>query len=179
MVSYRSVFSPLKGNIFQMLLKLWIFPWFPRFAILVYNLLGVGIFRFVLMNTIGLVGKGSSRQTNYRIGERTMNNLLTFTTNQTMFNEGVHTIAGLPAFITLFVLLINGHGYQDIGTTILVATFINLYCVLLQRYNRAKLVLLIEQRLNEGDRPDYNYSNWLGLDFSELEEFEKPFHPAF
>jgi len=158
----------MKGNIFQMLLKLWIFPWFPRLEIFIYNLLGVGVFRYILMHTIGLIGKGGKRQTHYHLGERTMNNLLTFATNQTMFNESVHIVSGMPGFLLFIVSATNG--FRDFRSqfnySLLVLTLIILYCVMLQRYNRAKLVLLIEERLNAGEIPNEMYENWLALDFS-------------
>ena len=71
-----------------------------------------------------------------------------------------------------FLLFIDSatNGFRDFSSqfnySLLVLTLINLYCVMLQRYNRAKLVLLIEERLNAGEIPNEMYENWLALDFS-------------
>ncbi len=164
-ISYRKIFSPFRGNIFQRILKLWIIPWWPRLEIFLLTLLGVGVFKYVLMNTIGRVGRYSQYQTNYHIGRMNMNNLLKFATNQTMFNEGWHIFAfvvtNLPyiwrAFATgdtsgWFFWFVMGFG------------LLNIYCVLLQRYNRARLVLAIERLASKGYYPDEQYSNWLALD---------------
>ncbi|PIP85583.1 hypothetical protein COY48_01705 [Candidatus Collierbacteria bacterium CG_4_10_14_0_8_um_filter_43_86] len=168
MYSYKQVFSPRKGNLLQRVLKFWIIPRFPHLEVAVYILLGVGLFRLLLMKTIGRLGAWSRYQTNYHIGRLTMNNLLTFVTNQTMFNEIVHIVAFLPSFFFLTALWWAGMPvFVTTNLFVIVIAAINLYCIMLQRYNRARLVVLIEDKLNTGHLPDSSYKNWLALDFTD------------
>lgn len=174
MTSYKTIFGSHKGNMFQKALKFWIRPRAPRLALVVYTLLGVGLFRYVLMNTVGRLGRFSRYQTNYHIGTINMNNLLTFATNQTMFNEGWHLFA---FFATNLPLLLSwyGEGMQLNGFTVFlfVVTLVNIYCVLLQRMNRAKIALMIETLIERGHRQDTRYKNWLALDLPEPVEHDE------
>lgn len=169
MVSYSRIFGPFKGNIFQRLLKILMFPMFPKLAVFIYTILGVGVFRFIVMNTVAKWRKDDpGRQTNYRIGQKTTNNILTFITDQTLFNEVIHAVVTLPSLPTMISLPIwIGSIPWFLTTAYIVVFLINLYCVFLQRYNRARLALWIVERVNDGDLPDDSYKNWLAFDFGE------------
>lgn len=164
-MSFRSIFSPLKGNLFQRLVKFWIFPWAPKLEIFIYYLLGVGIFRRVVMRTVGRIRGWNGEQDNYHIGERTLNNLLTFATNMTMINEVLH-----PFYFVFVWIFLGGFNLSVLSVLISLAAVTNFYCILLQRFNRAKLVLMIEDRMNEGEMPDNRYKNWLALDFGKAQK---------
>ncbi|KKT39063.1 MAG: hypothetical protein UW26_C0008G0005 [Candidatus Collierbacteria bacterium GW2011_GWF1_44_12] len=166
--SYKVIFGTHKGNLIQRLLKFWIMPRMPRLEILVYTLLGVGIFKRVLMNTIGRIDKYSSHQTNYNIGKLNLKNLLTFATSQTMFNEGWHLFAFLATNLPYLITWWND-GRPLSATTVffLVLSVINIYCVMLQRYNRARICLVVERLVSKGHTVDSSYRNWLALDLPD------------
>jgi len=166
--SYKVIFGSHKGNIFQRLLKFWIIPRSPRLAIFVYTLLGVEIFKKVLMSTFGRLGRNSMYQTNYRLGKRNLKNLLTFATSQTMFNESWHLFAFFTTNLPFLIDWWNtGHLMSGYVVVILIISVINIYCVMLQRYNRARICLVIERLVSKGHTVDGSYRNWLALDLPE------------
>jgi hypothetical protein len=160
--SYQDLLGSRKGNAWQRFLRWWFFPTHPELAILIYTLLGVTIFRTLAMQTFGSLQSGE--QGNYFVGESTLDNLLEFATRDSVHSEILHTTGVVLGILTLVWTVLGGPVNL---VFIAIFTLGNLYCVFLQRYNRARLMLLVVKRLGHGRRPSLRYGNWLGLDFGQ------------
>ncbi|MFA5933167.1 MAG: hypothetical protein WCV81_02780 [Microgenomates group bacterium] len=102
-------------------------------------------------------------QSTYSVKDTRLSSLIDYGTNQTAFNEiwhlGAIAVTNLP---TCIADIMNGNMF---GLTIIGSVgVLNLYCVLAQRYSRARCEVLIDRALSRGRTIEfYEYSNRFNL----------------
>lgn len=135
------------------------------------NVLQVDHFQQIPINALKLVKKlahiEGNIQTNYTLGDTSLNSLVDFATNQTTFNEAIHLFQ-IPINASLLLEgAVSGH-IDSIVAVNASALLINTYCVLAQRYSRARLSITIDKALRRNREFDpEKYSNTLGIRFPE------------
>ena len=155
------------GDLVQRLTKLWIKPQNPEGTIRLMEFLKVDRFQDTVKKLSSftvkkLEGETKGRQTNYTLRDSGMNALLDFATNQTTFNESIHLL-GIPlgALQVSYGLMTGENISVAMGTGTLI---LNTYCVLAQRYSRARLTLTINKILQRHKEFNLkNYENNLGI----------------
>jgi hypothetical protein len=113
-----------------------------------YECLGIKYFKKVLMRTQGQIHKrqyGNKTPDNYFIGEKpTLEALKTFE-SEARGNEGVHLIAGVLASMC-GTALAYAHDLDKTAVFFGANALFNLPLIMLQRYNRARVVKAIERK---------------------------------
>lgn len=123
--------------------------------------LGAPITRKIVMSTFGRIMPRTDWN-NYRIDPRrsVIEGAARFAVGGSVFNEGWHTAAALQQGYEAFSDILSGQSYIVSAG----ATVANLALVSLQRYNRARMVIRINQEFERGHGFRDSYTNWLGLD---------------
>lgn len=155
------------GNFLQRVTKVYIKPRNLEQTIKLMKTLQVDHFQEVVIGIHQLIKKAlrlnKRIQTNYTLGDNSLNSMVDFATNQTTFNEAVYLVgAGLCAALALPAV---AAGYVDSSFALNTGLFVvNVYCILAQRYTRARLSRAINQALKLHKEFDINkYSNVLGI----------------
>jgi hypothetical protein len=112
---------------------------------LVYKILGVGIFRQVILATVGVfvlaLRKKEALYTYFVTNPLSIKSIQR-TEAWSRFNEIVHIAL---IFITFFIgRVIYLKGYKSGAVLLGLVVLLNIYLVMLQRYNRVKLVRMME-----------------------------------
>ncbi len=93
-----------------------------------------------------------------------------YATKQSVFNEGLHAI-GVAAELPKLASEVQA-GSFDNPTLTKVWFAVNLGAMVVQRYNRVRIVQFLDNRLEHGKRFEEAYTNWLHLDNRSID------HPA-
>ncbi|MBI4157702.1 hypothetical protein HY502_02540 [Candidatus Woesebacteria bacterium] len=165
--SFAEMLDASRGNFVQRAVKAWIKPRNPEGTIKLMKALQVDHFQKMVIKAITPIRRLShiekGTQTNYALGDNSLESLTDFATNQTTFNEVIHLSA--LSFASLAVLGGVAGGRIDsllaVNTGVLI---VNTYCVLAQRYSRARLSIAIEKVLRRNKHFNLgNYTNLLGI----------------
>ena len=106
-----------------------------------YEYLGVKGFKKLLMNTLGRFVKSNYSNSYYIGSERNIDSLLSFE-KYARFNEKVHLLGSFFSFAGLF-----GDNYFPLISGLFLA--LNVYCCLVQRYNRARVINTLEEHISQ------------------------------
>lgn len=159
------------GNFAQRAAKAWIKLRNPEGTVKLMKAMQVDDFQKAAINVSSFLKRTmhieSKTRTNYTLGDTSVNSLVDFATNQTGFNEAVHL--GALAFNSAVITAGVATGHMDVAVAVNMGAFaLNSYCVLAQRYTRARLSMAIDRALrrNKHFDPD-KYTNALGIRFPE------------
>jgi hypothetical protein len=138
----------------------YLIPRSPERAVKLYRLLGARQARAVVMRTVGRWNRGSG----YRLDQR--RSLLEAVTHsalvETAINEMVHALVVLANVPVLVLFAVTGH-YALLGL-VAVVTVPQLWLIVVQRYNRARMIKAADRLLARGDTYRRDYRNWAGID---------------
>ncbi len=129
-----------------------------------HKAIGTPVMRKVIMGTVGRVIKpftGGNYRLNKHLGK--MESAANFAVRGSVFNEAWHTLVAVPQITELMSEVASGN--PDIATFNTAALAINLGCVAVQRYNRARISAYLDRQLQKGKEFDPAYKNWLGIDY--------------
>lgn len=177
--TFKEMFAPKKDdNFLNRALKWYVKPrGNPLTTIRVLEALQVDQFQRIPKALAKLFTRGGKfrYQSNYTIKDSRLSSLIDYGSDQTFFNEAIHTgvIAAsiIPSGI-VYMLSDNKMGFAVEGGAFLV----NLFCVLAQRYSRARCEILIDKGLAQGKTIDYyEYRNMLNLRLPVNKEFNSYF----
>jgi hypothetical protein len=135
-----------------------------------HRLIGTPIFRKVVLGTLGRnipVGSGGNYRLNSRLGRLDSANNYAF--KSSVFNEAIHTGLAVPQLIDAVPDFVNG-SVDFSGRNVALA--INLACVALQRYSRARMVGFMDRSLSRGATFEDGYRSWTGIDNRAINNFE-------
>ncbi len=134
-----------------------------------HELVGTHLFRKLIMGTVGRIipaYSGGNYRLNRRVGKIEAANNFAF--KGSVFNELVHTIP-LPTQAMDFMHDIADGGIDNITNTVTLA--INIGCVAVQRYNRARMVGVVDRSLQRGREFRPSYQSWTGIDNRAIDNF--------
>ncbi|MDB5185075.1 MAG: hypothetical protein JWN38_883 [Candidatus Saccharibacteria bacterium] len=141
----------------------------PERSIKVHTCLGAPVVRAVLMGTYGRLIPRSGGS-NYRTdpSKSRLEAATRFAVGGSVFNEAVHT--ALVAWNTEILVndISDGHNF----TVSAIATGVNAALVSLQRYNRARMVVRVNEELEAGATYRDTYENYLGIDHRAAVNYE-------
>lgn len=158
------------GNFLQRAAKAYIKPRNPEQTIKLMKALQVDRFQDAAIGIMGIMQliKKALRinlrtQTNYSLGDNSLSSMVDFATNKTTFNEAVHLVAA--GIFAASILPTVATGRVDASLALNTGVFlVNTYCVLGQRYARARLSMVIDHALKRHREFDANrYRNALGI----------------
>jgi hypothetical protein len=104
-----------------------------------YEYLGVKYFKKLLMNTFGKLVKNEVTNSYYVGNKRTIDALLSFE-KYTRINESIHLTGSLFSLTSLLF----SDNFSLLG---FLGLALNLYCYLIQRYNRARVLNTLESKV--------------------------------
>lgn len=114
--------------------------WFERDG-LIYKILGVAIFKVVINATVGkfvLALRQRKDLTSYYISDVRSEKAVRLTERWGRFNEATHVI--LVGVSLLILSAVHVRGYHDGVIIMIFVVVLNVYLVMLQRYNRIKIL---------------------------------------
>jgi len=178
--SVNELLKQSRKNFIKRALGHYLFPRNPNLSVKIYRALGVPIIRKAVMGTAGKASwlRGHNGN-NYRLDTDDYGRMtaeMDFAAKASVFNEAVHTAATIQVLPVLIDSLIDLDKI-DVATTGNFASAsanfalfaFNAALVALQRYNRARMTVSINKSLEEGERFDEGYRNWLGLDNTAID----------
>lgn len=170
--SYNPTFNDLLDNaeagVMKRALNAYLFSRNPERTIKIHKFLGAAATRSVIMNTYGKYFPRWSGS-NYRTdaSKSRLEGATRFAVGGSVFNEAVH--AGVAIWNVGIVYFLIQFDRSIIFNS--AAIVFNSALVSLQRYNRAKMVVRINEELEAGREYDDEYTNWLGLDSRAVDNF--------
>lgn len=165
--SFEEMLDTSTGNYFQRAAKAWIKPRNPEGTIKLMKALQIDDFQGLAIKINQLMKKAlhvdRRTQTNYTLGDNTLNSMVDFATNRTGLNEAIHM--GALALNAAIIIPGVATGHIDAGVAVnLGAMAVNTYCILAQRYARARLSMGIDRALHRNKHFDpEKYTNALGI----------------
>ena len=163
---FQQMLDASTGNFTQRMLKRYIRQQDPVASMRLMEAIHVDDFqKFIAWSNklIRRTHKSRPRLSNYTITDQSSKSLVDFATYQTVVNELYH-LAYTPVIIT-YALWGNPDKFTLLSAGVLIG---NSYCVLLQRYNRARLSITIDRRLRRDKRLNLDkYKNYLGLNLHD------------
>lgn len=170
--TFEDMLDTSTGNYFQRAAKAWIKPRNPEGTIKLMKALQVPEFQGLAIKINQIIKKAMRidvrNQKNYVLGDKTLSSMVDFATNKTSVNEAIHMSA--LALNAAIIIPAVATGHIDAGVAVnLGAMAINTYCIMAQRYTRARLSIGIDRALqsNKHFDPD-KYSNALGIRVPEF-----------
>lgn len=157
------------GTFVQRAAKAWIKPHNPEGTVRLMKALQVDDFQKSAISITSFLKRAmyieEKTQTNYVLGDNSVNSLVDFATNRTGLNEAAHL--GALAFNSAVITAGVATGHVDALVAVSMGAFaLNSYCVLAQRYTRARLSMAIDRALSRNKSFDpEKYSNKLGIRF--------------
>jgi len=128
-------------KVIYVILDLYFNPkWFERDG-LIYKVLGIAIFKVVINATVGkfvLALRQRKDLTSYYVSDVRSEKALRLTERWSRFNEATHLILVIVSLMILKAF--HTRGYHD---GVIIMTFVvalNVYLIMLQRYNRIKIL---------------------------------------
>jgi hypothetical protein len=164
--SFREMLDTSKGHFIQRISKAWIKPTNPEGTVKLMKALQVDHFQQIPIKAMDWVRRKMGverRQGNYTLGDTSLNNLVDFATNRSGMNEAIHLYGMALCAATILPSALNGNvdGIVVINTGMFI---INSYCVLAQRYARARLTIGIDRALQKNRHFDpEKFKNHLDL----------------
>jgi hypothetical protein len=137
------------------ILDLYFFPkWFERDG-LIYKVLGVSIFKVVINATVGkfvLALRKRKDLTSYYISDVRSEKALRLTERWSRFNEATHAILVVVSLLILKAFHVRG--YHDGVIIMIFVVALNVYLIMLQRYNRIKILkwMAVLRKRNSGSK---------------------------
>lgn len=128
-------------KVIDVILDLYFNPkWFERDG-LIYRVLGVGIFKIVINATVGrfvLAIRQRKDLTSYYIGDVRSEKAVRLTERWSRFNEATHILVTIISLLILRAFHVRG--YHGGVVFMIFAVLLNVYLIMLQRFNRIKLL---------------------------------------
>lgn len=167
-----------EANIAQKALTRYFFSSQPERTVQRHERLGTPLIRAAVMGTVGrLFPRNHYGWSNYRLdkSKRPIDAAMSFATGGSVFNEVIHTGAAAQniSIIAADVMssvdhhLLTANGYVGIGFFAL-----NTALVTLQRYNRARMLVRINEELAAGESFSEQAKNWTGVDARAEDAFD-------
>jgi hypothetical protein len=145
--NFASMLDTASGNLLQRAIKMWIIPRDPEGTIRLMEKLKVHKFQAIPVGVFKKMRKAAGIdkqfQSNYTLGKPNLNSMVDFATNQNTLNEIIHLFGMINGIIILLPFLISGR----VEALTLSLFMINTYCVLAQRYSRARISIVIDKAL--------------------------------
>jgi len=141
----------------------------PERSIKVHKALGAPVTRAIIMGTYGRLIPRSGGS-NYRTdpSKSRLEAATRFAVGGSVFNEALHTAVAAWNAEILVNNIADGHNF----TVSAIATGVNAALVSLQRYNRARMVVRVNEELEAGATYRDDYKNYLGIDHRAVENYE-------
>jgi len=159
-----------QGTAIQKLLRFYIYSKNPDMIILACQLLQVDKFQQLMIrisSTTSKDGQFSNYKTNYTLGNLTTERLIQFATIETLVNELIHLVQ-LP-YNAIFIHYSLEKNLPSFAFANLLFFTFNTYCVLAQKYTRARLTKTIDARIRKKKFPSSDFSNPLALRLPQSE----------
>lgn len=173
--NFETMLDASTGTLAQRLGKMWIKPTNPEGTIRLLEALKVDKFRIlelkVAKHVLEVLRARKDRapqpfQSNYTVADTSLPFLIDFATNQTFLNEKIHLI-GLALNLAVILPVVTQGKMDNLVFMNTVTLAINTYCILSQRYTRARLTKAINRALQKNRNFDLKrYKNLLGLKLS-------------
>lgn len=169
--TFKEMLDPRTGNLLQRIIKVYITPHKPERTVKLMEDLGVDRFQKLLLGIYRLITnatgfdkriKNERIQTNYTLGDRSLDSMVDFATNQTTFNEVLHLI-GAAWCAAVFLPEVAAGNFEWPVVLSMSLFIVNIYCILAQRYTRARLSIAIDRALKLGKPFVGKYENILGI----------------
>ena|GEM_PF-2270891 len=169
--SFDAMLDTSIGTVYQRLQKWYMKTGDPEKAKRIYETIGVDRYRntikWIVLDLLKMrgVAEQASREgknTNYTIATPSLNSLIDFATNKTLWSERIH-LAGAAGTVILASYEISE---GSLGDAAFYGAFflLNTYCVLAQRYTRTQLGALINKMIERQRSFDpMKYANDLGI----------------
>jgi len=166
---YKMLNSP-KGTLQQRIIKKWITPINPEGTIKLLERLNVHKFQGLMLKIIMEITESTGKdpvQSGYTLGRTDLNSMIDYATNQSTANEAIH-LAGTSIGI-YYLLLALAIGKIDMYIfPLLAVTAMQIYCVLAQRYSRARLSIIIDKAFAKQKKfKSHEYFNSLDIELPE------------
>jgi hypothetical protein len=169
--NFAEMLDTASGNLLQRAVKMWIKPKNPEETIRLMKQLQVDKFQAIATGVMRRMKKAmgidsafqTNYQTNYTLGKPNLNSMVDFATHKNTLNEIVHLFG--MGWYTMSLLPFLASGKVGAGVIINFGAFmVNTYCVLAQRYSRARISIAIDKALARKKNFDpEEYKNILGL----------------
>lgn len=140
----------------------------PERSVKRHKMFGAAITRAVIMGTYGrFIPRGP--MSNYRTDPEwsRLESSTRFAIGGSVVNEAIHTVAGMHNAYSIAENVSDGKNF----TIQAVALGLNTALVSLQRYNRARMVMRVNEELEQGNGFRPYYRNWLNLDSRALDNY--------
>jgi hypothetical protein len=152
----------------------YLLPRNPARTVRIHTYLGAPLTRALIMKTYGrLIPR--TPFSNYRTDpyKSRIEAATTFALGGSVFNEAVHAAGMLMSSSAIT----SGINEGNLSASSVVSLVFNGALVSLQRYNRARMMLRVDEELAAGNgyRPDYR--NWLAMDERAVEAYYDAMHP--
>lgn len=153
--TFNAMLDTSDGNLLQRSIKAWIAPRNPDGTIKLMEAMRVDVFQSVLrrISHIWLVPKSKEERLhdNYTMSDGSLNSMVDFATNKTSLNEAIHSVGVVGGSALLFSPITEGR--TDYLVALNVGILVgNIYCILAQRYTRARLSIAIDRALARNKR---------------------------
>jgi hypothetical protein len=126
----------------------------------IYELIGIGLLRKAIAGTIGRIAPASCATYHMpRTEGNSLDGLAEFACKGTVINEVSHWLGGLVMLDVPFIS----------GKYLLAAESVNLSLILVQRYNRIRMLKKISEGLENDTSFTKGYTNWAKLDGATLQ----------
>lgn len=155
-----------KAGIVKRAITRYLFPKNHEASVKRHRIVGSPIYRKIIMGTVGRGASFSATNYGLNVKKGKMESTMDHAVSNSVFNETVH-MTGVVAGLHLLAGEVMA-GKFDITDPIGIPLVVNLGCVAVQRYNRARIMGVIDRSLQRGREFDENYTNWLGLDARAL-----------
>jgi hypothetical protein len=134
-----------------------------------HELVGTHLFRKLIMSTVGRIVPAYSGG-NYRLNGRQgkLESANNFAFKGSVFNELVHAVQVPINAIDVMHDVADGN-INSISNVAALA--INVGCVAVQRYNRARMVGVVDRAVQRGREFDPDYRSWTGIDNRAIDNF--------
>ncbi len=165
--NFAEMLDTANGNLLQRAVKMWIKPRNPEGTIRLMKQLQVDKFQAIPVGAMRrmkkAMGVDKQIQSNYTLGKPNLNSMVDFATHQNTLNEAIHLFG--MSWCTMALLPLLASGRIDGAVIINFGAFmVNTYCVLAQRYSRARISIAIDRALaRKKDFDPEEYKNSLGL----------------
>ena len=173
-----------KANLAKKALARYFFTANPERTVRRHERLGTPLIRAAVMGTIGrFAPRNQYGWSNYRLdkSKRPIDAAISFATSGTIVNEVIHTGAAAQniSLIAADVMssvdhhVLTANGYVGVG-----ALALNTALVALQRYNRARMLVRVNEELAAGESFTHRAENWTGVDSRSEDAFDNENNPG-
>lgn len=170
--TFNAMLDTSAGNLLQRSVKAWITPRNPEGTIKLIEAMRVDVFQRALLRCHNrwLVPKSWKEKPgdNYTMPDGSLNSMVDFAMNKTSFNEAIHSVGVVAASALLLSLIAEGRTDYPVVFSV-GALMEDIYCILAQRYTRARLSIAIDRALARNERFNVDeYRNVLRVKMPEV-----------